>query len=70
MPLPTHKQIVGMLSECSLFAQQMEHYRSMSNANIGELAVAYQTIANDYEFKLRNTINKLWLYTCDSTTEF
>ena len=42
----------------------------MSNANIGELAVAYQTIANDYEFKLRNTINKLWLYTCDSTTEF
>ena len=70
MPPPTYKQIVGMLNECSVFAQQMEHYRSMSDANIGELADAYLMIANDYEFKLRNTINKLWLYTCDSIKDF
>jgi len=70
MPLPTQQQIVGMLSECSMYASQMEHMRSMANANIGEVAVAYQTIANDFEFKLRNKINKLWLYMCDSTTEF
>jgi len=53
-----------------MYASQMEHMRSMANANIGEVAVAYQTIANDFEFKLRNKINKLWLYMCDSTTEF
>lgn len=41
----------------------------MANANIGEVAAAYLIIAQDYEFKLRNKINKLWLYTCDSVTD-
>jgi len=69
MPVPTQQQIVGMLSECSIYASQMEHMRSMANANIGEVAAAYLIIAQDYEFKLRNKINKLWLYTCDSVTD-
>ena len=69
MPVPTHQQIVGMLSECSVFASQMESMRSMADANIGEVAVAYQTIANDYEFKLRKKINDLWLYMTGTTTE-
>jgi hypothetical protein len=41
----------------------------MADANIGEVGVAYQTIANDYEFKLRKKINDLWLYMTGSTTE-
>jgi hypothetical protein len=58
-----------MLSECSVFALQMENMRGMADVNIGEVAVAYQTIANDYEFKLRKKINDLWLYMTGTTTE-
>ena len=43
----------------------------MSNGNVsGDVAGAYRMIANDYEFKLRDKINKLWLYMCDSIVEF
>jgi hypothetical protein len=71
MPSPTREQIVGMLTECSLLAHQMEHMRNMSNGNVsGDVAGAYRMIANDYEFKLRDKINKLWLYMCDSIVEF
>lgn len=48
----------------------MESMRSMANTTTAEVAVAYQTIANDYEFKLRKKINDLWLYMTGSITEF
>lgn len=69
MPLPTANELTGLFYEMINFARKADEMRQMVSLSSGEVAIAYQTLLNDYEFKLRNKINKMWLYTCDSTTE-
>ena len=69
MPLPTAEELTALYYDMTMFARKADEMRDMVKVSTGEVAVAYQTLLLDYEFKLRNKINKMWLYTCDSTTE-
>ena len=69
MPIPTHNQIVEVISELSVLYQQLEHMRSMGKNTCGEVCLAYKTIVDDFTFKIIRKINNLWLYTNDSMPE-
>ena len=69
MPVPTHNQIVGVLSELSILSQQMENMRDLGKNTCGEVCLAYKTIADDFAFRIIRKINNLWLYTNDSMPE-
>ena len=70
MPLPTEMELISVTSDLLQSARQAEHYQGLAKMTTGEVSVAYKVIADDWLFKLRNKINKLWLYSCDDTAEF
>jgi hypothetical protein len=69
MPVPSHDQIVAVLSEVSALSQQMDHMRNLGKNSSGEVCLAYKTIADDLAFKVLRKINNLWLYMNDSVPE-
>jgi len=50
-----------------MLASKVDEMKFLVSSNQSEIADAYKTIQNDFEFKLRKRINDLWLYTNDST---
>jgi hypothetical protein len=53
----------------TMYASHYENYKHLSTCNIGEVAEAYNTLATDYEWKMRKAIGDLWLYMNDSISE-
>jgi hypothetical protein len=66
MPLPTRDQITKIFYECIALSAKAEEMDFMFKSNTGEVAMAYKTLQNEAEFKLRKKLNDLWLYTNDS----
>ena len=67
MPLPTVMDIHKLTNELIMLASKVDEMKFLVSSNQSEIADAYKTIQNDFEFKLRKRINDLWLYTNDST---
>jgi len=67
MPLPTAMDIHKLTNELIMLASKVDEMKFLVSSNQSEIADAYKTIQNDFEFKLRKRINDLWLYTNDST---
>jgi hypothetical protein len=66
MPLPTAMDIHKITNELLMLASKVEEMRTHVSTSNSEVAIAYRTIYNDYEFKLRKRINDFWLYTTGS----
>ena len=69
MPLPTTSQLLAYSNKMTMYASHYENYKHLSTCNIGKVAEAYNTLATDYEWKMRKAIGDLWLYMNDSITE-
>ena len=67
MPLPTAMDIHKVTNELLMLASKVDEMKFLVSCNQCEIADAYKTLQNDFEFKLRKRINELWLYTNDST---
>jgi hypothetical protein len=67
MPLPTAMDIHKITNELLMLASKVDEMRSLVSLSNSEVAIAYRTLMNDFEYKLRKRINDLWLYTTDST---
>ena len=67
MPLPTAMDIHKLTNELIMLASKVDEMKFLVSSNQSEIADAYKTLQNDFEFKLRKRINDLWLYTNDST---
>jgi len=67
MPLPTAMDIHKITNELIMLASKVDEMRSLVSLSNSEIAIAYRTLMNDFEFKLRKRINDLWLFTNDST---
>ena len=67
MPLPTVMDIHKLTNELIMLASKVDEMKFLVSSNQSEIADAYKTLQNDFEFKLRKRINDLWLYTNDST---
>ena len=67
MPLPNAMDIHKLMNELIMLASKVDEMKFLVSSNQSEIADAYKTIQNDFEFKLRKRINDLWLYTNDST---
>ena len=67
MPLPTAMDIHKLTNELIMLASKVDEMKFLVSSNQSEIADAYKTIQNDFEFKLRKRINDLWLYKNDST---
>jgi hypothetical protein len=68
MPLPTAMDIHKITNELLMLASKVDEMKFLiKNSEQNEVADAYQTLYNDFEWKLRKRINDLWLYTTGSS---